>query len=133
MKTKIFKVIYESKEMYLMATKFSDNMEEEKKILNECQIKDGLVLFEFIYQTPYYQNREEDGFMFMIAKTFIGENFDSLQSGQDIELAIEIKKKISCYNCENFNREDDWCKKYNYPPSNFYTEKNCRYFEEVKE
>jgi len=107
MKTKIFKVIYESKEMPLMATKFSDNTEDEKKLLNKCQVKDSMVLFNFIDQTPY---KEEDGFMFMIAKTFIGENFDSLQSGQDIELAIEMKKKKSCYNCENFNREDDWCK-----------------------
>ena len=131
MKTKIFKVIYESKEMYLMATKFSDNTEQEKELLDECEVEDDLVLFDFIDQTPY---RQEDGFMLMIAKTFIGENFDSLQSGQDIELAIEIKKKKSCYNCENFNREDDWCKVYNlYPPRNFYTKNNCRYFKEVKE
>ena len=131
MKTKIFKVFYESKEMSLVAIKLSDNTEEEKKLLKECAVKADTVLFNFLEQTPY---REEDGFMFMIAKTFIGENFDSLQSGQDIELAIEIKKIRSCYNCENFNREDDWCKKYNdYPQDNFYTENNCRYFKEVKE
>ena len=131
MKTKIFKVFYESKEMYLMATKFSDNMEQEKELLDECEVEDDLVLFDFIDQTPY---RQVDGFMFMIAKTFISENFDSLKSGQDIELAIEMKRIRSCYNCKNFNREDDWCKKYNYyPPRNFYTENNCRYFEEVKE
>lgn len=131
MKTKIFKVIYKSKEMALVATKFSDNTEEEKKLLEECAVKDGKVLFELLDQTPY---REEDGFMFMIAKTFIGENFDSLQSGQDIELAIGMKKKKSCYNCENFNREDDWCKKYDdYPACNIYTENYCSYFEEVKE
>jgi len=131
MKTKIFKVFYESKEMYLMATKFSDNTEQEKELLDECEVEDDLVLFDFIDQTPY---RQVDGFMFMIAKTFIGENFDSLRSGQDIELATEMKKKKSCYNCKNFNREDDWCKVYNlYPPRNFYTENNCRYFKEVKE
>ena len=90
MKTKIFKVIYESKEMYLMATKFSDNTEQEKELLDECEVKDGMVLFNFIDQTPY---KEEDGFMFMIAKTFIGENFENLESGQDIELATEMKKK----------------------------------------
>ena len=33
MKTKIFKVFYELKEMYLVAIKFSDNTEEEKKLL----------------------------------------------------------------------------------------------------
>lgn len=131
MKTKIFKVLYESKEMLLMAIKFSDNTEEEKKLLDECQVKDGRVLFELLDQTPY---REEDGFMFMIAKTFIGENFDSLQSGQDIELSTEIKKKRSCYNCKNFNWEDDWCKFYNdYPPRNFYTDNDCKDFKEVKE
>ena len=131
MKTKIFKVFYKSKEMYLMATKFSDNTEEEKKLLDECQVKDGIVLFNFIDQTPY---RQEDGFMFMIAKTFISENFENLESGQDIELAIEMKRIRSCYNCMNFNREDDWCKRCNgYPPRNFYTENNCRYFKEVKE
>lgn len=131
MKTKIFKVFYESKEMYLVAIKFSDNTEEEKKLLEECAVKDDTVLFNFLEQTPY---RQEDGFMLMIAKTFIGENFDSLQSGQDIELEIEMKRIRSCYNCENFNREDDWCKEYSgYPPRNFYKESNCRYFEEVKE
>jgi hypothetical protein len=114
-----------------MATKFSDNMEQEKKLLDVCEVKDGMVLFDFIDQTPY---KQVDGFMFMIAKTFIGENFDSLQSGQDIELATEIKKKKSCYNCKNFNREDDWCMIYeDYPICNFYTENYCRYFEEVKE
>lgn len=129
MKTKIFKVFYESKEMYLVAIKFSDNTEEEKKLLKECAVKADTVLFNFLEQTPY---RQEDGFMFMIAKTFIGENFDSLQSGQDIELEIEMKRIRSCYNCENFNREDDWCKKYDdYPTCNFYTENYCRYFEEV--
>ena len=113
-----------------MATKFSDNTEQEKKLLEECEVEDDLVLFDFIDQTPY---RQVDGFMFMIAKTFIGENFDSLQSGQDIELATEIKKKKSCYNCENFNREDDWCKAYNdYPPRNFYTANDCKDFKEVK-
>ena len=56
MKTKIFKVIYESKEMPLMATKFSDNTEEEKKLLNECQVKDGMVLFNFIDQTPGFND-----------------------------------------------------------------------------
>ncbi len=130
MKTKIFKVFYESKEMYLMATKFSDNTEQEKELLDECEVEDDLVLFDFIDQTPY---RQEDGFMFMIAKTFIGENFDSLQSGQDIELAIEIKRVKSCYNCENFNREDDWCKEYSDPPRNFYTDNDCKDFKEVKE
>ena len=131
MKTKIFKVLYESKEMYLMATKLNGESKEEKQMLNDCDVKESQILFEFIDQSLY---REEDGFMLMIAKTFIGENFDSLQSGQDIELAIEMKKIRSCYNCENFNREDDWCKKYNgYPQDNFYTENNCRYFEEVKE
>ena len=130
MKTKIFKVIYESKEMPLMATKFSDNTEDEKKLLNKCQVKDSMVLFNFIDQTPY---KEEDGFMFMIAKTFIGENFDSLQSGQDIELAIEMKRIKSCYNCENYDCEGDWCKKYNYTPRNIYTENNCRNFKEVKQ
>jgi hypothetical protein len=107
MKTKIFKVIYESKEMYLMTTKLNGESKEEKQMLNDCDVKESQILFEFIDQSLY---REEDGFMLMIAKTFIGENFDSLQSGQDIELAIEMKKKKSCYNCENFNREDDWCK-----------------------
>lgn len=131
MKTKIFKVTHESKEMYLMATKFSDNTEKEKELLDECEVEDDLVLFELLDQTPY---RQEDGFMFMIAKTFIGENFDSLQSGLDIELATEMKRIKSCYNCKNFNREDDWCKKYDdYPTCNFYTEKYCIYFEEVKE
>ena len=130
MKTKIFKVIYESKEMPLVATKFSDNTEEEKKLLNECQVKEGMVLFNFIDQNPY---REEDGFMLMISKTFISENFENLESGQDIELSTEIKKKRSCYNCENFNREDDWCKKcFDYPPSNFYTGNDCKDFKEVK-
>lgn len=130
MKTKIFKVFYELKEMYLIATKLKGESKEEKQMLNDCDVRESQILFDFIDQSLY---REEDGFMLMIAKTFIGENFDSLQSGQDIELAIEMKRVRSCYNCENFNREDDWCKKYNYPPSNFYTEKNCRYFEEVKE
>jgi hypothetical protein len=131
MKTKIFKVFYESKEMYLVAIKFSDNTEEEKKLLEECAVKDDMVLFNFLEQEPY---RQEDGFMFMIAKTFIGGNFDSLQSGQDIELAIEMKRIKSCYNCENFNREDDWCKKYNdYPQDNFYEESNCKDFRGVKE
>ena len=131
MKTKIFKVFYESKEMPLVAIKLSDNTEEEKKLLEECAFKDGMVLFYFIDQNPY---REEDGFMLMIAKTFIGENFENLESGQDIELSTEIKKKRSCYNCENFIHEDDWCKRCNdYPPRNFYTENNCRYFKEVKE
>ena len=129
MKTKIFKVFYESKEMPLMAIKISDNAEEEKKLFEECAVKDDMVLFYFIDQTPY---REEDGFMLMIAKTFIGENFDNLQSGQDIELVTEMKRIKSCYNCENFSREDDWCKRCNgYPPCNFYTENNCRYFKEV--
>ena len=131
MKTKIFKVLYESKEMYLMATKLNGENKEEKQMLNDCDVKEGQILFDLIDQSLY---REEDGFMFMIAKTFIGKNFDSLQSGQDIELAIEMKKKRSCYNCENFNREDDWCKEYDdYPPRNFYTENNCKLFEEVKE
>jgi hypothetical protein len=131
MKTKIFKVFYESKEMYLVAIKFSDNTEEEKKLLKECAVKDGMVLFDFIDQNPY---REEDGFMLMISKTFISENFENLESWQDIELATEMKRIRSCYNCENFNREDDWCKKYNdYPQDNFYEESNCRYFKEIKE
>jgi hypothetical protein len=131
MKTKIFKVFYESKEMYLVAIKFSDNTEEEKKLLEECAVKSDMVLVNLLEQTPY---RQEDGFMFMIAKTFIGGNFDSLQSGQDIELAIEMKRIKSCYNCENFNREDDWCKKYNdYPQDNFYEESNCKDFRGVKE
>lgn len=130
MKTKIFKVFYELKEMYLMVTKLKGESKEEKQMLNDCDVREGQILFDFIDQTPY---RQEDGFMFMIAKTFIGENFDSLQSGQDIELAIEMKKKKSCYNCENFNREDDLCKTYDdYPTYNFYTENNCRYFEEGK-
>jgi len=130
MKTKIFKVIYESKEMPLVAIKFSDNTEEEKKLLEECAVKDDMVLFNLLDQTPY---RQEDGFMLMIAKTFIGENFDSLQSGQDIELVTEIKKKKSCYKCKNFNCEDDWCKVYNdYPPRNFYTDNDCKDFKEVK-
>jgi hypothetical protein len=130
MKTKIFKVIYELKEMPLVATKFSDNTEEEKKLLNECPVKEGMVLFNFIDQNPY---REEDGFMLMISKTFISENFENLESGQDIELSTEIKKKRSCYNCENFNREDDWCKKcFDYPPRNFYTDNDCKDFKEVK-
>ena len=131
MKTKIFKVTHESKEMYLMATKLNGESKEEKQMLNDCDVKESQILFEFIDQSLY---REEDGFMLMIAKTFIGENFDSLQSGQDIELATEMKRRRSCYNCENFNREDDWCKRCNgYPPRNFYTENDCRYFEEVKE
>ena len=131
MKTKIFKVLYESKEMPLVAIKISDNTEEEKKLLEECAVKDNTVLVNLLDQTPY---REEDGFMFMIAKTFIGENFDSLQSGQDIELATEMKRIRSCYNCENFNREDDWCKLYDdYPPRNFYTDNDCKLFEEEKE
>jgi hypothetical protein len=131
MKTKIFKVFYESKEMPLVAIKLSDNTEEEKKLLKECAVKADMVLVNLLEQTPY---RQEDGFMFMIAKTFIGGNFDSLQSGQDIELAIEMKRIKSCYNCENFNREDDWCKKYNdYPQDNFYEESNCKDFRGVKE
>ena len=131
MKTKIFKVFYKSKEMYLMATKLNGESKEEKQMLNDCDVRESQILFEFIDQSLY---REEDGFMLMIAKTFIGENFDSLQSGQDIELATEMKRIRSCYNCENFNREDDWCKRCNgYPLRNFYTENNCRYFKEVKE
>ncbi len=131
MKTKIFKVFYESKEMYLMATKLNGESKEEKQMLNDCDVKESQILFEFIDQSLY---REEDGFMLMIAKTFIGENFDSLQSGQDIELATEMKRIRSCYNCENFNREDDWCKRCNgYPPRNFYTENDCKDFKEVKE
>jgi hypothetical protein len=131
MKTKIFKVFYESKEMYLGAIKFSDNTEEEKKLLEECAVKDDMVLFNFLEQEPY---RQEDGFMFMIAKTFIGKYFDSLYSGQDIKLATKMKRIRSCYNCENFNHEDDWCKLYDdYPPRNFYTENDCKLFEEVKE
>lgn len=126
MKTKIFKVFYESKEMYLVATKFSDNTEEEKKLLNDCDVKESQILFDFIDQNRY---REEDGFMFMISKTFISENFENLESGQDIELAIEMKRIRSCYNCENFNREDDWCKEYSdYPPRNFYTDNDCKDF-----
>ena len=131
MKTKIFKVTHESKEMYLMATKLNGESKEEKQMLNDCDVKESQILFEFIDQSLY---REEDGFMLMIAKTFISENFENLQSGQDIELATEMKRIRSCYNCENFNREDDWCKRCNgYPPRNFYTENNCRYFKEVKE
>jgi len=131
MKTKIFKVIYESKEMYLMTTKLNGESKEEKQMLNDCDVRESQILFEFIDQSLY---REEDGFMLMIAKTFIGENFDSLQSGQDIELATEMKRIRSCYNCENFDCEDDWCKRCNgYPPHNFYTKNNCRYFKEAKE
>ena len=131
MKTKIFKVFYKSKEMYLMATKLNGESKEEKQMLNDCDVRESQILFEFIDQSLY---REEDGFMLMIAKTFISENFENLQSGQDIELATEMKRIRSCYNCENFNREDDWCKRCNgYPPRNFYTKNNCRYFKEVKE
>jgi len=131
MKTKIFKVIYKSKEMHLMVTKLKGESKEEKQILNDCDLKESQILFDFIDQSRY---REEDGFMLMIAKTFIGENFDGLRSGQDIELAIEMKRVKSCYNCENFNLEDDWCKLYDdYPPRNFYTENDCKLFEEVKE
>lgn len=85
MKTKIFKVTYESKEMYLMATKFSDNTEEEEKIFNKCKIEDDLVLFDFIDQNPY---REEDEFMFMTAKEFISNHFETLKPVQDIRLKI---------------------------------------------
>ena len=50
-------------------------------------------------------------------------------SGQEIELEIEMKKKKSCYNCNNFNRIDDWCMIYeDYPICNFYTDNYCRYF-----
>lgn len=83
MKTKIFKVIYERKEMLLIATKLSVTTMRESKLFYDCNILEELILFDFLDQSKH---KEEGGLMFMVAKEFIERNFENLKSGQDIKL-----------------------------------------------
>lgn len=83
MKTKIFKVIYERKEMLLIATKLSATTMRESKLFYDCNILEELILFDFLDQSKH---KEEGGLMFMVAKEFIERNFENLKSGQDIKL-----------------------------------------------